>query len=460
MTPREHATALVEQAQKTGASDPQMYCRLLISATSIDPTYALAWFYLGDAMADTGALDAACVCFRRAIAADPTDVRFWVNLSYRTYWAGNPDECLKAANVALYYDPLNAYAHINGSLAHTIYNECSKAIADAHVAIMCDDSSESRQALAFALLASGDYARGLAEHEARFEKALKFTQHFPWPRWKGEDITGKTLMIYADQGIGDTISFMRFVKEAALRADKTCLVVNNELLRVVSELFVKSAHISVQGLSQPLPACDVWTAFMSLPFALGMTNTEIQIAAEPKWPAHRLSAHFRVPGADLHVGVCWSGNPECAIEKFRRVPLDHFKTFANIPGVALYSLQVGPAAQELYDKGFSTFITDLAPLVRDVADTFSILRELDLVITSDTSVHHMCGALGVPCWLLVSLQGVDFRIGRDPEKTGILWYPNHRAFMQDFSADWRPVIARVKDELSALVAARVSDASL
>lgn len=450
MTPRDHAVSLVAQALTTGAADPAMVGRLLVSATVTDPSYAPAWFHLGEGIAQTGALEAACVCFRRAIALEPNEVKYRVNLAYRTYWAGNPGECLVESHNALGLDPENSYAFINSSLAKTILGLTEESVTDARWAVVCADTHESRLALAFALLGNRQWFEGLREHEARFEHAVKWTQSLPMPCWKGDD--EGTLLVISEQGIGDTLSFHRFVEAARMRCDHIELMVNPELVRLLTDTWKSYPDVTVRANSQPFPAADYWTTFMSLPYPLDLHDEEIEAAVDDNiYPKYNVPPFKRL-GASLHVGICWSGNPDCAIEKFRRVPLSEFGRFGNLSEVALYSLQVGAASAELYSSGFSAFITDCAPLIRNVADTFGILRELDLVITSDTSVHHMCGVLGVPCWLLCSYQGVDFRIGRDPERTGILWYPAHRAFMQGPDAAWRPVMERVYDELAALSA--------
>jgi len=456
LSPRQRAEHLTSHAMSIVSSDGQSAVRFLLSATVLDPTYAEAWYNLGVIEGEVGALEASCFLYRKALACDPEHIRALVNLSFRSHWCGRTEEAEAAALRAIEVDFLDYHAWVNLSVIQSVQGRLQESLDSAKRANGIRDNHETKLCLAFAYLYLGDFATGLKYHESRFENQVQNLERLPWPRWAGEDVSEKTVLIISEQGIGDTLSFMRFVPLVAKRARKVELTVHENLLRLVSAAMLVYPNVTVRTITQVYPEADFWTSFMSLPFPLQLSNEEIRGAEDIFWPPFTCPVDYIRKEATLNVGICWAGNPDCAIEKFRRIPLLEFEPLASVPGVQLYSLQIGESYNDIHNSGFSTFISDLKPMIHDVADTFGILKKLDLVITAETSIGHMCGALGIPCWVLCSRVGGDFRIGRNPPSSAVGWYPNHRYFQQTNVAGWTGVMESVREALTAAV----SDAAL
>jgi hypothetical protein len=300
--------------------------------------------------------------------------------------------------------------------------------------------------LAFALMMAGEYAEGLKHFERRFEYRLKNFLTYPYPKWTGEN--GKTLFLVADQGIGDTLSFSRFAPAAAARCKFIHMAVQPELARLFRASFQKLTNINIVPTPpNGFPAADCWSTFVGLPTALGLTNQEIKDAPNIPIPAFHIGTKWKSPDRRLHIGVAWAGSPANDIDQHRSFGVTQFLELYRVPGVQLYSLQVGPRAKDLHDAGCAALIWDLAPQIRDVSDTVAIIRELDLVITCESALGHIAGMMGKETWLAYSYRGRDYRCrnGDGP----VLWNPNHRVFMQGKDCAWKPVFDAMVNELRA-----------
>jgi hypothetical protein len=288
---------------------------------------------------------------------------------------------------------------------------------------------------------SGEYAEGLKHFESRYEYKLPQFLGYPWPQWRGEDISDKVLFIQSEQGMGDAIGFARFIPLALRRARHVIFMCQAELVRLFHGVFAPWHNITILPLPQPFPQADCWSAPMSLPVALGLTTEEIAAAPNLRLPNLSMPAVWKVSDRKLHIGIAWGGSAANEIDRWRSMRIEHFLELYHVPGIQLYSLQVGDRVQELHNAGAASLVKDLAPFIRDVSDTMAIMRDLDLIITIDTALGHIAGAMEMPCWVLVAYNGGDFRLGRSGAKS--LWNPNHRIFRQNSSADWRAVIEDV-----------------
>jgi hypothetical protein len=252
-----------------------------------------------------------------------------------------------------------------------------------------------------------------------------------------------TLFIVAEQGIGDSISYARFVPATRVRAKRVIFAVQPELVRLLSRVL---PGIEVVPYPKTFPAADAWCAVCSLPHILGLTDLEFENA--PALPVPRLSppAGWKSPGDRFRIGICWGGSKQNDIDKWRSLPgPEPFLGLYEVPGIELYSFQIGERAPELHTSGAAGLIRDLTPWIRDVADSAAILQEMDLVITVETFLGHLAGFMDVPCWVLDSYNGGDYRTGRDGRKP--IWYGKHRIFRQGPAAMWEPVWRDVKRAL-------------
>jgi tetratricopeptide (TPR) repeat protein len=310
---------------------------------------------------------------------------------------------------------------------------------------------------ALVLLAQGRFAEAWAEYEWRWRRTdvpakLKFDQ----PEWDGSPPERQTLLLYTEQGFGDAIQFVRYAPLLASRGAKIILLTHPGL----KGLFETVPGVSgVVGHGEPLPAFDRHFPLLSLPHALGTALDSIPaevpyLAANPilaeKWRV-KLAGTDRTGGGAMKIGLVWASEPRNRIAPMKSVKLDQFEALRPVDGVKFYSLQIGEAAGQLREPSAPMAITDLTESIDDFADTAAIVANLDLVISIDTAVAHLAGAMGRPVWTLIQF-APDWRWYPLAETS--LWYPSMRLFRQPSPGDWSSVIARVAGELNALASRR------
>jgi hypothetical protein len=283
------------------------------------------------------------------------------------------------------------------------------------------------------LLVAGRHEEAWPEWEWRFRADLGLARRFERPLWTGEPLEGRTLLVHAEQGIGDMVQFCRYIAHLP-RDGKVILEVHPPLVQLFRQ-FDRLA--SVVGVGDPLPAHDVRCPMMSLPLrtGAGVPASVPYVKADPVRVAawrDRLSAL-----AGRKVGVAWAGNPErMRMDRRRSLGWETIAPLAEVPGVSLVSLQKGPAAAQLPPGR----ITDWTEELLDFVDTAALIEALDLVIAVDTAVLHVAGALGRPVWLLNRFDTCwRWERGCDDSR----WYPTLRQFRQTQPGVWDDVVARV-----------------
>ncbi len=460
-TPRNHAIAMHNHAVKMhekglaiGTADQATAYRLFSSSVDVDPTFKEGWYQLGNANGDLALGQAAIACFRRALEIDPNDAKALCNLGHRLYQQGRQDEAREVTLRAIDVEPTLPYAWSNLSLIQTACGQTEEAIASAEHAWSLEQDTVVELSLAFAYLYGRRWIKGLTHFESRFAYKIKTFLNMPYPRWHGEDFTGKTLYLTAEQGMGDALSYLRFVPLAAAFGGQVFLAVQPELVRMATLMLAGAAgasNVLVGPIHANLPPADYWCSLTSLPVALGMTDDEFEHMPGLTVPYNPIGAtqQWKVPGRRLHVGIAWAGSPANEIDIFRSMRVTEFLELNRVPGIQLYGLQIGDHAGDIFAAGCQALIKDLSPFVRDVADTAAIVRDLDLIITVETSLGHIAGAVDAECWVLYSFNGGDYRIGRD--ERGALWYPRHKIFRQGPDGTWQPVWNRVVDALKRRV---------
>jgi tetratricopeptide (TPR) repeat protein len=295
-------------------------------------------------------------------------------------------------------------------------------------------------AVAQHLLARGRFEPGWKEFEWRWRAGGVSATPFPQPPWDGSPLEGRRILLWAEQGLGDSLQFIRY---AALvkRAGGTVLVECQPPLAGLTELAAGVDQVIPFGSA--LPDFDVHLPLQSLPRVLGTTLETIPAAVPYLSVDPALVEHWRarVGQADgFRVGLAWAGNPSHANDRNRSMPGGHFTALAGIPGCALFSLQVGSRAGELAGVP----VTHLGGEFRDCADTAAAILSLDLVISVDSMVAHLAGALGKPVWTLLAT-AADYRWLLEREDSP--WYPSMRLFRQARPGDWEEVMARVAEAL-------------
>ncbi|TWA82751.1 tetratricopeptide repeat protein [Azospirillum brasilense] len=387
---------------------------------------------LGSALAADGRIGAAVPWLGRAAALDPAHFETLLNLGIALRDAGRFDE----AETAL---------------------ETAKSLRPDHPHPVCE--------LAVLKLALGDFERGLALYERRWDYTGQTAAVSGKPVWRGEEIAGKTILLYYEQGLGDTLQFVRYAPLLADRGARVLLIVQPELRRLLASVRGID-HLATYDDAAGLPDFDLCCPLMSLPFAFatridGIPAGKPYITPPPDLAAawvERLGWSQTGESADkrpVRVGFVWSGNPRRhdptshAMDRRRSVPFALMEPLLSVPGIEAVSLQVGDAAEQARAAIAAGLLIDPMASATDFADTAAIAAHLDLVITVDTSVAHLAAAIGRPVWML-SRSNACWRWfrGRDDSP----WYPTMRLYRQDSPGDWGPVMARVGHDLAAAAA--------
>ncbi len=294
-----------------------------------------------------------------------------------------------------------------------------------------------------------NYERGWEEYEWRLKQRSVPPRLVPQPMWDGAALPNGTILLYAEQGMGDTIQAVRYARLVKERVGTVLLECPAALRGLLA------GCPGIDGVVDPdaaVPAVDVQLPLMSLPRIFATRPDTIpghvpyvftEAALRERWPRELSSGG---EGRTLRVGIVWQGNPKLPGDMYRSVKLAQFAPLAAVPGVELYSLQKGTGAEQLAALAGQFAVTDLAgQIAPDFRDTAAAIENLDLVISVDTSVAHLTGALGRPVWVLLPYYP-DWRWRRQGEESP--WYPSARLFRQRRRGDWAEVFERVAAALA------------
>jgi len=417
-------------------------------AIALRPDYISAWNGRGLALVELGELNEALESYERATAIRPDDPGSWSNRSTVLRNLGRLDEAIAAADRSLALDPGSIPALNNRGNALRDLGRLDEALVYYDQAIAGDsERAQSRFNRALCRLSVGDFARGWEEYEWRsqlpgFEKDAP---RLRLPHWLGEgDIAGRTIVLHAEQGHGDTIQFCRYVPLVAAKGAAIVLAVQP----LLAPLLLSLPGVSqVAGPGDRALAADFRCSLLSLPLALGNDQLGAIPATVPYLappPAYlRLWQQRLGERRGLRVGVAWCGNPNHKSDRQRSIPLAELARIAAL-GLPLYCLQREMRSSDLPDFAMFTNIQYFGEELRDFADTAALIAQLDLVISVDTAVAHLAGAMGKPVWVLLPY-APDWRWMLDREDSP--WYPTMRLFRQRRPGDWQPVVERVRGEL-------------
>jgi tetratricopeptide (TPR) repeat protein len=380
-------------------------------ALRLQPDYVEAHNCLGIALAHAGRESDAVDCFRRAIELQPNYLKAHSNLGTALQNLGRFEEALRVYEQALREFP---------------------------------DEPQLRRNRGLIWLRQGDLERGWPEYEWRLRCPDVPPTGLTQPRWHGEPLNGRTILLYAEQGLGDAIQFIRYAPLVRQRGGSVVVVCHAGLTRLLSG-FRGVAQLVASGA--PLPPFDTQAPLLSLP---GIFRTSLDsvpadvpyLTANPQlinyWGA-RLSAY---PG--IKIGITWQGNPGHPDDYRRSAPLAVFSPLAKLPGVHLFSLQKGSASEQLAQVATSWPITDLGPQLDEKTgifmDTAAVLKHLDMMVTVDTAIVHVAGALAAPVYMALA-HVADWRWLLERDDTP--WYPTVRLFRQREPGQWSDVFERI-----------------
>jgi len=424
-------------------------------AVALRPNYPEAFNNLGNALVRLRDLTEAVTQFRQAVALRPNYFEAENNLSSALALLGRFDEAVACCERVLALLPNQAEAYNNFGSVLLKQGKLDEAAARYRQALsLKPDYAEPELGLAICHLTVGDYERGWPAYEARL-RANGFLPPPGIPRWKGEALSGRTLLVVAEQGLGDMIQFLRYLrplKELGARV----ILTPPAVLRPLLASFRDADELWLEGTAeQPLPVADFYLPLMSAPLALLGTSLAIPADVPYLWADPHLAEQWRQELSGIKgfkIGIAWQGSREYRSDRWRSIPLAEFAPLAALPGVQLVSLQKGFGTEQIATVDFS--VLDLSARLDQAAgpfmDTAAVIRNLDLVVTADTAMAHLAGALGAPVWVAMR-RWPDWRWQREREDSP--WYPTLRLFRQSQFGQWSDVFER----MAAAVEKRLSE---
>ncbi len=384
-------------------------------AVSLKPEYAEAHFNLGNALAGLGILEESRTCLQETLRLRPDFVDALNSLGVVNRELGDLDEALKCYERALRLKPDYAEGHHNQAQAR---------------------------------LLSGNFDQGWAGHEWRWKCKIFPRRDFKQPLWDGSCLEGQTILLHAEQGMGDTLQFIRYAPLVQSRGGKVIVECADALL----SLLARSRGIDhVVAKGSALPPFDLHAPLLSLPNIFKTSRDTVPAAIPYVFPDDSLVESWRrelgpLPG--FKIGITWQGNPRHRWDFKRSVRLSCFVPLAHLKGIQLFSLQKGPGSELLAQAIEGIQVTDLSNRMKNFMDTAAILKNLDLVITIDTAIAHCAGAMGLPVWVALPV-APDWRWLMSGEKS--MWYPTMRLFRQTRLGQWEDVFQRMAEEVEKLV---------
>jgi tetratricopeptide (TPR) repeat protein len=416
-------------------------------ALALKPDFAEAWNNRGLILRDMQRTEEALTSFRRADEIKPGDVNVISNLVNIQRDLGRYDEALICAERARVLRPNDAAVYINmGTLLHAMgrLDDAMAYFLRAEALAPADAEAHWNEALCHLIL--GELRSGWEKYEWRWKKA-EFAREraaFPQPPWLGrEDLAGKTLLLWGEQGLGDTLQFCRYVPMLAARGVRVVLGVPPPLKRLLARL---PGPVQVIGLDEPLPAFDYHCPLLSLPLVFGTTLTTIPATVPYVSAASEKVAAWRErlgPVSGRRVGLVWTGSPGHKDDRRRSIPLTELTALLGT-GVDLVSLQKEVREADRAALAAQPAIHHYGDCLEDFDDTAALIANLDLVISVDTAVAHLTGALGKPVWILLPY-APDWRwlLARSDSP----WYPTATLYRQLRPGDWASPIRRIVEEL-------------
>ncbi|SMG28217.1 tetratricopeptide repeat protein [Paraburkholderia susongensis] len=441
-------------------------------ALALAPDFAAAWNNRACVLRDLGRASDALDSCERALALQPNYPDAWSNRGNALGDLNQPQEAERSYRRALELAPGFVDAWNNLGLAQIDLNRREEALSSYERALALNPASaETHWNQALCLLQMGRFEAGWRAYEWRWERNRIKTgkRGFAQPLWLGDfPLAGKTILLHAEQGLGDTLQFCRYAALVAKLGAKVVLEVPAPLIRLLSTL---DGPARVIEAGQSLPPFDCHCPLLSLPLALRTNEANIpsstpylfaDAAATSEWreridgfDADTNAAH-RQP-KQLKVGLVWAGENRAHIAELRRIDarrsiaFEQFAPLLDVPNVRFFSVQKGAAAQQLAESTQRDRVADYTDLLHDFADTAALVANLDLVISVDTSTAHLAGALDRPVWIL---NRFDTCWRWMLERSDTPWYPRARLFRQPALGDWDSVIEAVREALLAFTPSR------
>ncbi|MGV2288944.1 tetratricopeptide repeat protein [Trinickia sp. YCB016] len=424
------------------------------AATAAEPRFVAAHFNLGNTLDAIGRHEEAVAAFEAALALHAPFPPALFGLGNALAALGRHAEAAQRFELAVGLDPKSSLAWLNlGTAQHALGAHTAALRAFDQALRLSPDLASAHMNRALTLLTLGDFRRGLPEYEWRLQTlAYPSSAATVLPRWHGEPLDDETLLVEAEQGFGDTLQFIRFLPLVRERAPRVVLEVQPELLPLIAPL-ADAWRVTVIARGMPRPPADLHCPLLSVPFALGMTAETLPARTRYLDVPRDYQRHWRgsLGGhAKRKIGLAWSGRIQA--RENRSIPLGALAPLFALEGIDWIVLQPDLSADErraldTYPRAVSIHRFDErsgARRIRDFADTAAIVDRLDAVVSIDTSVAHLAGALGKPLWLMLPL-AADWRWFVDSDRSP--WYPTARLVRQSTPGAWEDVIEAVVREV-------------
>ena len=413
-------------------------------ALRIQPDFAEAHRNLGDILQKQGKYDKAVEAYQRAIQIQPNYAAAYNNLGIAWQKQGKLEQAIQIYHKTLVIRPNYPQAYNN--LANTLKEQgkLQGAVQAYHKAIEINPSYiDAHKNLGIVLLLQGDFQRGWQEYEWRLKSDDLCIANRAQTRWDGSSLSGKTILLYAEQGFGDTIQFIRYVHLLVEYDTEIIVECQPELLQLFKNIGAIKKTIVVGESS---PKFDVNASLLSLPRILGTDLNSIPVKSPYLYTKSGSHTDLEMC-SEYKVGIVWAGNLKHPNDNNRSVELQQFSVLFDVEACQFFSLQVGKRRDDIIRYHYSNTIIDLGGDFSNFSDTAAAILELDLVISVDTAVAHLAGALGKPIWVLLPFMP-DWRWLLEREDTP--WYPTMRLFRQTDTRDWAGVLQKVRFALEKM----------
>jgi tetratricopeptide (TPR) repeat protein len=415
--------------------------------------YLEAFNNAGNILQSLGRYSDAVEKYNKVLSIKPDYVEVYHNMAVALSMMDKYDDAVRQCENAITLRPDYAQAYNTKACALQMLGRHLEAIDVYRKALkISPDYDDAHVNLAMALLLLGKFEQGWVHYRRRMNTTNIYCPHdIETSRWDGSQFEGKKLLIWCEQGIGDAINFVRYLPRVKDKGGYVTLAVKKSLLRLFSKLDGLDELVQATKETTPTGRFDLHVPLMDLPLIFNTTVKTIDDCVPYLFADSTEAQSWRtkLTGPEFKVGIVWAGSSTHKNDRHRSCSLEHFLGLTQVPSVRLYALQKGPAANQLREIEDNTLITNIADQFEDFADTAAAIENLDLVISVDTAVLHLAGAMGKPVWALLPFVP-DFRWMLD--RTDTPWYPTMTLFRQNRLGGWDDVFERLTEQLKQLVA--------
>lgn len=425
---------------------------------SINPDSEEALNNLGVAWQSQLKFDQAIDCFNRILAKNPDAANAYNNLGTIFQTQNKLEQAIKSFHRALAINPdfVDAYYNLGNSLQ--LQGNLDMAVDNYQKTIaLKSDHCQAHNSLGQLLLKLGRLEKGWQHCEARYHPDIgersTIPPNLPFPQWQGESLKGKSLVIWYEQGFGDEIQFCRYVSVLKSQGAKYITWVCKKPLKPLLKTLKEVDSVIAKEEIATIAFHDYWVFALSVPLYCNTTLTNIPatvpyLYANPE-QQNKIASELKSI-TEFKVGICWKGNPLYKADAERSPGISPFKPLFNLSGVKFFTLQPNTREEFILNTGKSGVDRGHEINSANFEEATALIMNLDLVITSCTSICHLAGALGKPVWIVLPL-AADWRWLMDREDSP--WYPNARLFRQTTAGDWQEVFQRVEVQLKQAIAA-------